>query len=316
MSIALDVPLNASQSAAQRKSEVLVEALPWIRRFQGCTVVVKYGGNAMVDPVLQQAFADDIVFMASVGIRPIVVHGGGPQINAMLHNQGTAVEFRNGLRVTSPEVMDVVRMVLVGQVGRQLVNRINTFAPLAIGMSGEDAGLLSARRTHVEVDGEPVDMGLVGEITDVNTDLINDMLDRAQIPIIAPVTPEVDGQGNPTGQILNVNADAAATAIAQALRAEKLVMLTNVAGIYRTWPDPRTLIPDISVSDLRRMIPRLGEGMRPKAQALLEAIDGGVTSSAIVDGRIEHALLLEIFTTKGVGTMARPDDYDSGVTDD
>lgn len=309
MTLDLDIPLNDSQFSAQRKSEVLVEALPWIRRFQGRTVVVKYGGNAMVDPGLQQAFADDIVFMASVGIRPIVVHGGGPQINAMLAGSGTPVEFRNGLRVTSPEVMEVVRMVLVGQVGRQLVGRINTFAPLAAGMSGEDSGLLSARRTRVVVDGEPVDMGLVGDIVGVNTDLINSMLDRGQIPVIAPVSPEVDEAGRATGEVLNVNADVAATAIAQALRAEKLVMLTNVAGIYRTWPDPRTLIPDISVTELRALVPRLGEGMRPKAQALLDAVDGGVTSAAIIDGRIEHALLLEIFTTRGVGTMARRDDY-------
>ena len=297
MTLALDIPLNDSQFSAQRKSEVLVEALPWIRRFQGRTVVVKYGGNAMVDPGLQQAFADDIVFMASVGIRPIVVHGGGP------------VEFRNGLRVTSPEVMEVVRMVLVGQVGRQLVNRINSYAPLAAGMSGEDSGLLAARKSRVIVDGERIDMGLVGDIVDVNTELINSMLDRGQIPVIAPVSPEVDEAGRPTGQVLNVNADAAATAIAQALCAEKLVMLTNVAGIYGAWPDPHTLISEISDTDLRAMIPRLGEGMRPKGQALLDAIDGGVASAAIVDGRIEHALLLEIFTTRGVGTMARRDDY-------
>lgn len=154
MTLALDIPLNDTQFSAQRKSEVLVEALPWIRRFQGRTVVVKYGGNAMVDPGLQQAFADDIVFMASVGIRPIVVHGGGPQINAMLAESATPVEFRNGLRVTSPEVMEVVRMVLVGQVGRQLVNRINAYAPLAAGMSGEDSGLLSARKSRVIVDGD------------------------------------------------------------------------------------------------------------------------------------------------------------------
>ncbi|WP_130865634.1 acetylglutamate kinase [Acidipropionibacterium timonense] len=309
MTNTLDIPLNDSQSAAQRKSEVLVEALPWIRRFQGRTVVVKYGGNAMIDPALQQAFADDIVFMASVGIRPVVVHGGGPQINAMLADRGTAIEFRNGLRVTSREVMETVRMVLVGQVGRQLVGCINSFAPLAAGMSGEDSGLLSARRARVVVDGEEVDMGLVGDIVDVNVELIDDMLDRGQIPVIAPVCPEVDESGRPTGEVLNVNADAAATAIAQAIGAEKLVMLTNVAGIYRTWPDPRTLIPDISASDLRRLIPRLGEGMRPKAQALLDAVDGAVRSAAIVDGRIAHALLLEIFTTKGVGTMARRDDY-------
>ena len=309
MTLALDIPLNDTQFSAQRKSEVLVEALPWIRRFQGRTVVVKYGGNAMVDPGLQQAFADDIVFMASVGIRPIVVHGGGPQINAMLAESATPVEFRNGLRVTSPEVMEVVRMVLVGQVGRQLVNRINAYAPLAAGMSGEDSGLLSARKSRVIVDGEQIDMGLVGDIVDVNIDLVISMLDRGQIPVIAPVSPEVDAAGRPTGQVLNVNAETAATAIAQALRAEKLVMLTNVAGIYGTWPDPHTLISEVSASDLRAMIPRLGEGMRPKAQALLDAIDGGVSSAAIVDGRIEHALLLEIFTTRGVGTMARSDDY-------
>ena len=227
----------------------------------------------------------------------------------MLAESATPVEFRNGLRVTSPEVMEVVRMVLVGQVGRQLVNRINSYAPLAAGMSGEDSGLLAARKSRVIVDGERIDMGLVGDIVDVNTELINSMLDRGQIPVIAPVSPEVDEAGRPTGQVLNVNADAAATAIAQALCAEKLVMLTNVAGIYGAWPDPHTLISEISDTDLRAMIPRLGEGMRPKGQALLDAIDGGVASAAIVDGRIEHALLLEIFTTRGVGTMARRDDY-------
>lgn len=300
---------ESTRATAQRKSAVLVEALPWIRRFQGRTVVVKYGGNAMVDPALQQAFADDIVFMASVGIRPVVVHGGGPQINAALAASGIPVDFHQGLRVTTPEVMEVVRMVLVGQVGRQLVGRINALAPLAAGMSGEDAGLLPARRLSRGPGADGADLGLVGEVVGVNTEVLTTMLDRGQVPVIAPVCPEVDDQGRPTGEVLNVNADTVATALARALGAEKLVMLTNVAGIYRTWPDPSTLIPDITASQLRRLVPDLTEGMRPKAMALLEAIDSGVRSAAIVDGRLEHALLLEVFTTEGVGTMAHRDDY-------
>ncbi|WP_299306284.1 acetylglutamate kinase [uncultured Brachybacterium sp.] len=301
--------LDAARSEAREKSEVLIEAMPWMQRFRGRIVVVKYGGNAMVDEELRRGFAADIVFMRLAGIRVVVVHGGGPQINAMLERVGKESTFRGGLRVTDAETMDIARMVLVGQVGRELVGLINHHGPFAIGMSGEDARLFTATRRGTVVDGEDVDLGHVGAVGAVNIDAISDLLESGRIPVISSIAPEVDADGNPTGDVLNINADLAAAALAEGLDAEKLVMLTDVEGLYRDWPDRASLIPEISASELREMLPGLTAGMIPKAEALLGAVDAGVRTAAMIDGRIEHAVLLEVFTTKGVGTMVRRDDY-------
>lgn len=301
--------LDAVREDARAKSEVLIEALPWMQRFRDTIVVVKYGGNAMIDDDLKRAFAADMVFMRHAGLHPVVVHGGGPQINAMLGRLGVDSEFRGGLRVTTEETMDIVRMVLVGQVGRELVGLINQHGPFAVGMSGEDARLFTAARRGTVVNGEDVDLGHVGEIVAVSPGSIQDVLDAGRIPVVSSIAPEVDEQGAPTGAVLNINADTAAGALAVGLEAEKLVVLTDIEGLYRSWPDRSSLIPEISASELRQMLPSLTAGMIPKAQALLDAVDAGVHTAAMIDGRIEHAALLEVFTTKGVGTMVRRDDY-------
>ena len=271
--------------------------------------MVKYGGNAMIADELRRAFAADMVFMRLAGIRVVVVHGGGPQISTMLDRVGIDSSFRGGLRVTDRDTMDIVRMVLVGQVGRQLVGLINQHGPYAVGMSGEDARMFSAVRRSAVVDGEDVDLGHVGAVTGVRIESISDLLDSGRIPVISSIAPEIAPDGTPTGEVLNINADLAAAAIAEGLGAEKLVMLTDVEGLYRNWPDRGSLIPEISASELRAMLPELTSGMIPKAEALLGAVDAGVRTAAMIDGRIEHAVLLEVFTTKGVGTMVRRDDY-------
>ncbi|MGP5089412.1 acetylglutamate kinase [Brachybacterium tyrofermentans] len=301
--------LDAARTEAREKSEVLIEAMPWMQRFRGKIVVVKYGGNAMVDEELRRGFAADMVFMRLAGIHVVVVHGGGPQINTMLERVGIDSTFQGGLRVTDTDTMDVVRMVLVGQVGRQLVGLINHHGPFAVGMSGEDARLFTATRRGTVVDGEDVDLGHVGAVNGVNIDGISDLLASGRIPVISSIAPEVDADGHPTGEVLNINADLAAAALAEGLDAEKLVMLTDVEGLYRDWPDRSSLIPEISATELREMLPSLTAGMIPKAEALLGAVDAGVRTAAMIDGRIEHAVLLEVFTTKGVGTMVRRDDY-------
>lgn len=301
--------LDAAREDARAKSEVLIEALPWMQRFRGAIVVVKYGGNAMIDDDLKRAFAADMVFMRHAGLHPVVVHGGGPQISTMLGRLGVDSEFRGGLRVTTGETMDIVRMVLVGQVGRELVGLINQHGPYALGMSGEDARLFTASRRGTVVDGEDVDLGHVGEIVGVDPSAIRDVLAAGRIPVVSSIAPEIDGAGEPTGDVLNVNADTAAGALAAGLDAEKLVVLTDVEGLYRAWPDRTSLIPEISASELRSMLPGLTAGMIPKAEALLSAVDAGVRTAAMIDGRIEHAALLEVFTTRGVGTMIRRDDY-------
>ncbi|MEO2097202.1 MAG: acetylglutamate kinase, partial [Brachybacterium sp.] len=253
--------LTPAQAAAHAKSEILIEALPWMQRFRGKIVVVKYGGNAMIDDDLRRAFAADMVFMRHAGIHVVVVHGGGPQINAMLGRVGIESEFRGGLRVTDEDTMDVVRMVLVGQVGRELVGLINSHGPYAIGMSGEDARLFAARRRGTVVDGQEVDLGNVGEVTQVRPESIQDLLDAGRIPVVSSIAPEIDEDGRPTGAVLNINADLAAAALAAGLDAEKLVVLTDVEGLYRDWPDRDSLIPEISASELREMLPGLTAGM-------------------------------------------------------
>ncbi|MEZ2391018.1 acetylglutamate kinase [bacterium RCC_150] len=303
---------STTVSAAQDKAATLIEALPWIQRFAGTTMVIKYGGNAMVNDEFRRAFAEDIVFLHHVGIHPVVVHGGGPQINSMLGRLGIESEFKGGLRVTTPEAMDVVRMVLTGQVGRELVGLINSHGPYAVGMSGEDGGLLRAVRTGTVVDGEEVDLGLVGEVVGVDPTGIRDILDAGRIPVISTVAPEIldtgDGTGSTTGQVLNVNADTAAAAVASALGASKLVILTDVEGLYANWPDKSSLISSLTASELRDILPRLESGMIPKMTACLKAIDEGVVQAHIVDGRLPHSMLLETFTTAGIGTQVVPDE--------
>lgn len=295
---------------ATAKAAVLIEALPWIQRFSGTTMVIKYGGNAMVSEPLRRAFAEDIVFLHHCGIHPVVVHGGGPQINTMLDRLGIASEFAGGLRVTTAEAMEVVRMVLTGQVGRELVGLLNGHGPYAVGMSGEDAALFRARRTGTEVDGQPVDLGLVGEVTGVNPTAIRDLVDNGRIPVVSSVAPEVDAAGQPTGDVLNVNADTAAAALAVTLGASKLVVLTDVEGLYSNWPDSTSLVSSLGAGELRGLLPTLESGMIPKMAACLQAVDGGVPQAHIVDGREPHSMLLEIFTTAGVGTQVLPDDPD------
>ena len=294
--------------AAHRKAEALIEALPWIQHFAGSTMVIKYGGNAMVNDDLRRAVAQDIVFLHHVGIHPVVVHGGGPQISSMLERLGIESEFRGGLRVTTPEAMDVVRMVLTGQVGRELVGLINSHGPYAVGLSGEDGALLQAVRAGTVIDGESVDLGLVGEVTGVEPRALVDLLGAGRIPVISTIAPEVGDDGEPTGQVLNVNADTAAAAVASALGASKMVILTDVEGLYSDWPDRSSLVSSLTVAELRRMMPRLESGMIPKMEACLKAVDDGVERAHIVDGRQPHSMLLEVFTSAGVGTQVVPEE--------
>jgi len=287
----------------EQKAEVLVQALPWLEKFAGALVVVKYGGNAMVDDDLKRAFAQDMVFLHRVGLRPVVVHGGGPQINAMLERLGIESQFRGGLRVTTPEAMDVVRMVLTGQVSRELVGLLNAHGPVAVGLSGEDGGLLQARRRTAVVDGDEVDIGLVGDVVQVNPGAVLDLLDAGRIPVVSTVAPDID---DPT-QVLNVNADTAAAALAVALGARKLIILTDVEGLYTDWPDPTTLVQRVRAGALATMLPGLDAGMRPKMEACWRAVTGGVGRAHVIDGRQAHSILVEVFTSDGIGTMVLPD---------
>jgi acetylglutamate kinase len=282
------------------RAAVLVDALPWLKEFYGQVVVIKYGGNAMVDDTLKRAFAEDMVFLRHVGIRPVVVHGGGPQVSAMLSRLGIESEFRAGLRVTTPDAVDVVRMVLVGQVGRELVGLINEHGPHAVGLSGEDGGLLRAERTWPVVDGQPVDVGLVGDVVEVRPAAVLDLVAAGRIPVVSTVAPDA------AGQVLNVNADTAAAALAVALGARKLVVLTDVEGLYSEYPDPASLVQQIGVAELERVLPEIDSGMAPKMAACLRAVRGGVTRATVVDGRLEHALLLEMLSSEGTGTMVVP----------
>lgn len=287
--------------AAQRKAKTLVEALPWLTKYAGAIMVIKYGGNAMINDELKEAFAQDIVFLRQCGIKPVVVHGGGPQISTMLDRLGIESEFKNGFRVTTADTMEVVRMVLVGQVGRELVGLINKHGHFAFGLSGEDAGLFTAAKREAVVDGENVDLGLVGDVVDVDVEAIRHLLDAGRIPVVATVAPDIKGK------VYNVNADIAAGALARALGAERLMMLTDVPGIYADWPNTDKILSPVTVSELTAMLPNLSSGMVPKVEACRDAVAQGVTRATIIDGRVAHCLLLELFTNEGIGTMVIPD---------
>ena len=288
---------------AVAKVETLIEALPWMQRYHQQIVVVKFGGNAMIDPSLLDAFAADIAFLRYAGVRPVVVHGGGPHISRMLERVGIESEFRAGYRYTSPEAMEVVRMVLGGQVARELVAAINEVAPVATGVSGEDASLFQARRKTNDAMGNPIDLGLVGEIERVNPQVVLADIAAGRIPVVSTIASDID---HPR-KALNINAARAAAALAVALGAKKLVMLTDVEGIYRNWPDRSSLASSLTPEELRDMLPGLASGMIPKAQACLEAIDGGVKQATIIDGRVAHSTLMEIFTHDGFGTEVKAD---------
>ena len=294
---------NSPEEAAI-KAATLIESLPWLKTFRDQTIVVKFGGNAMVSDELAQAFAEDMVYLRYAGLKPVVVHGGGPQISAMLDRLDIHSEFRGGYRVTTPEAMEVVRMVLTGQVNPELVGRINEHGPLAAGLSGEDAGLFGGRRRSIVVDGETVDIGLVGDVVSVDPTSVQAYLDAGNIPVVSSIAPDLDQPG----QTLNVNADAAAAALAVALGAAKLVILTDVAGLYSDWPDRDSLVSQITTSELRVMLPSLESGMIPKMTACLDAVGGGVAKAAIIDGRVPHSILLEVFTQNGSGTEVVPED--------
>ena len=283
---------------ASAKASALIESLPWLQRFHGKTIVVKFGGNAMVNDELKHAFAEDMVFLRQVGVRPVVVHGGGPQISAELQARGIPSEFRGGLRVTSLEALSVVREVLTTRVGPEIAALIDSHGIDAQALSGETDGLFAGTRRGTVVDGEEVDLGLVGDVTAVDPAIVLAILDAGQIPVISSIAPDSEKHG----QSLNVNADSAAASLAIALEAEKLVILTDVAGLYRNWPNRDSLISTIDTSELRVLLPSLESGMIPKMTACLDAVDGGVPKAAIIDGRVLHSILLEAFTAEGIGT--------------
>ena len=287
---------------ASAKASVLIESLPWLKSFAGKTIVIKLGGNAMGSDELQERFAEDMVYLRTVGVRPVIVHGGGPQITAMLEKLGISSEFRAGYRYTSPEAMEFVREVLTDHISGQIVALINKHGALATGIVG-DHGLFTGRRL-TRVNGEDVDLGLVGEVVSVNPAQVIDALDKGLIPVISAIAPD---EAEPA-QSLNVNADSAASALAIALEAEKLMILTDVPGLYANWPDTSTLVSSITASELRAMVPSLESGMIPKATACVDAVDGGVPKAAMIDGRVPHGILLEIFTPEGVGTEVVPDE--------
>jgi acetylglutamate kinase len=294
---------SARRSAATVKAGTLIEALPWLDRFHGETVVIKYGGHAMTADELRAGFAQDLVFLKHAGLRPVVVHGGGPQVTGHLDRLGIESVFTAGLRVTTEETIDIVRMVLNGKVNKDIVGLINRYGPYAVGLSGEDANLFTAERKYASVDGQSVDIGLVGEITDVDASMVNALLDDGRIPVISSVARARVEQNSGDGAVYNVNADTAAAALAVALGAAKLVVLTDVEGLYRDWPNSDEVISQLDADDLEKLLPSLSAGMIPKMEACLTAVKGGVPRAHVLDGRLQHAILLEIFTDSGIGTM-------------
>ena len=270
-----------------------------IEALRGKTVVIKYGGNAMTDETLKAAFAADVVGLREAGVHPVVVHGGGPQISAMLTKLGIPGEFKGGFRVTTPEVLDVVRMVLFGQVGRELVNLINAHGPYAVGLTGEDARMFTAVRRTVTVDGVPTDVGLVGDVEHIDTALLRDLLGAGRIPVVSTIAADAGGV------VHNINADTAAAAVAEALGAEKLLMLTDVEGLYTRWPDRDSLVGEIDTATLAGLLPTLEEGMVPKIEACMRAVDAGVPSAHVVDGRVEHCVRT-LLTGGHTGTTVVP----------
>lgn len=277
---------------AGEKARILAEALPYIREFSGRTVVVKYGGHAMNRPELAELFATDVVLMRLVGMNPVVVHGGGPQISDLMRRLGKEPEFIDGRRVTDAETVDIVRMALVGKVNREVVSSINRHGSYAVGLSGEDAGL-------IRVDQRDPSLGFVGDVREVDPTIVLRLLREELIPVIATIG--VDDEGN----AYNINADTVAGAIAESLQAEKLVYLTDVAGVYGDWPDESSLISRVDVGGLELLIAsgKVTEGMIPKLESCVSALRNGVRRAHILDGRLPHALLLEFFTREGVGTM-------------
>ncbi|MDH6629329.1 acetylglutamate kinase [Streptomyces sp. LBL] len=290
------------------KAQILIEALPWLVRHNGKTVVIKFGGNAMIDEDLKSAFAQDVVFLHHAGLKPVVVHGGGPQISAALDKHGIVSEFKAGLRVTTEDAMDVVRMVLAGQVQRELVGLLNQHGPLAVGLTGEDAHTITATKHQPVIDGESVDIGRVGEITAIDTGAIEALLADGRIPVVSSIArSQDDGDG---GRVYNVNADTAAAALAAALGAETLMVLTDVEGLYEDWPNSDEVISRLTASQLEELLPELSSGMMPKMEGCLHAVRNGVNTARVIDGRVQHSILLEIFTDEGIGTMVVPDEQE------
>lgn len=291
------IPATPDSALARIKAETLIESLSWLRQFHSRIVVIKFGGNAMVDEALQTAFAQDMAYLRYVGIKPVVVHGGGPQITARLAELGLESEFRAGFRYTDEQTIEVVRDVLRNQIGAHLASQIESFGARAKVLSGEDENLFKAQvKKALTADGE-IDLGLVGEVSSVNPGVVLRAIESGIVPVISTVAPTVQGQ------LLNVNADLAASSLAVALGAEKLMVLTDVPGLYADWPNRDSLVSEISIGELRELLPKLESGMIPKMQACLRAVEGGVPKAHIIDGREPHSILLEIFTESGVGTQ-------------
>ena len=291
------IPASNDQALARIKAETLIESLDWLREFHGKIVVVKFGGNAMVDEQLQLAFAQDMAYLRFVGIKPVVVHGGGPQITARLAELGIESEFRAGMRYTDEQTIDVVKEVLRERISKSLAEQIQVSGAKTVVLSGEDDSLFRAAKVMGKTPEGDVDLGLVGEVTTVNPRAVLKALDAGMVPVISSVAPST------SGQLLNVNADLAASSLAIALGAEKLMVLTDVPGLYANWPERDSLLSEISVTELSELIPKLESGMIPKMQACLRAVQGGVPKAHIIDGREPHSILLEIFTEAGVGTQ-------------
>ena len=299
-------PANAAGIDPLEQAAILADCLPQLQALNGRRVVIKYGGNAMIDDELKRAFAADMVLLRACGVNPVVVHGGGPQISAMLGRLGLEGEFRGGFRVTTPEVMEVVRMVLFGQVGRELVGLINAHGPYAVGLTCEDAHLLTATRRTVMVDGEPTDIGLVGDIATVNTSAVDDLIAAGRIPVVSTIAPDA------SGQVHNINADTAAGAIAAALGAEHLVMLTDVEGLYTDWPDRTSLVSRITAPEVEALLPSLDAGMVPKMEACMRAVQDGVGAAHVIDGRQPHSVIAALLTSATSGTTVVADHREGG----